>query len=380
MKLLYPYNEILPKKTAHDVYVYQNACSLAQEGIDVTLAIGKGSFSPPLLATHYGIEQEPQKLQLLTLPIWRKSGPLRLSWNRIFFRACQAQIKKERPDIVVCSVLKQGAYHFQRKVPGVTYVYELHQLAWYPGMDMAAARQAIQQEKAVLSLADRIVVTTKALKEILLAEPYQLMVPIKVVPLGVRARPLPLPLRTDSTLKLMYVGQLYSGQGLDLLLEAMVKTPDVELEIIGGSPQDLAQMRLLATQLGVAERVFFHGFCSPKDLDDLVAMADAFVAPFHATGKMAHVAHTKLYEYARWGRPVIAPALPVVEEHFPGGKGLLAFTPDSATSLAEQINRLKDTARRQMAQKEIVNVGKNFSWEHRASQYSKYLATLCSAL
>src|SRR5262249_55901950 len=126
-------------------------------------------------------------------------------------------------------------------------------------------------------------------------------------------------------------------------------------------------------KLAISERVDFLGFIAPCQLPSFVKEAHAFVAPFEKTGRMPFVAHTKLFEYAAWGRPFIAPRLPIVEEHFPDGKGVLLFEPGNPQSLAECITALKHEPTRRKLQEEIALFSGTFSWQTRAEAYASLL-------
>jgi len=356
--LIYPYNEILPKRSAHDVYIVQECAALARSGMDVTLLCGKGSLPPEELRAHYKVGSFP----IHYLPIVRKNNLLRISWNLPFFFFTQRVIEKRRPDFVFLSVLKQGEYHLKRKVPQVRYVYEVHQLQHYPNSIGKTA--LFERERQMLRRADLITVTTEALKEILQSAPYSIEGPIVVIPLAVEAKPLPPPRRGEE-LCLGYVGQLYEEQGVDLLLAALAKTARVRLKVVGGKPKEIAALKSVAGRLGVLERVEFLGFIAPNALPSHLQDVDAFVAPFTGQGRMPYVAHTKLFEYAEWGRPFIAPDLPVVREHFE--KGVIFFEVGNANSLAEAIEQMAE--KKLQLQKEVGVYAGRFGWEKRAKDY-----------
>ena len=376
MRIIYPYNEILPKKSAHDVYIARNCAALGKAGCDVVVLCGAGSLSPERLISHYQL-QGVERLRWQTLPILRKNFGLPLTWNTLFFWASQREIGRSRPDWVAMSVRKQGDYHLQRKVPGVKYLYEIHELAWYPGRDLKEPKTArtLELERLLLSRADAVTVTTAALKEILQGAPYQLKVPIQVVPLAVDFEALPAPGPLSGDLHVMYVGQMYPGQGVDLLLKALAGTRGIRLTLVGGKPDEVAALRQLAGSLGVEARVEFAGFRSPSELPVLVAGAQALVAPFSASGRMPYVAHTKLLEYAAWQRPVLAPDLPVVREHFAAGHGWLPFQADDVESLAAAMQALTEPATyRRLCAGCLEHRG--LSWSERSIMLTEFLNSI----
>lgn len=358
MRLFYPYNEILPKKKAHDVFIFQECSSLAKAGAEVTLLCGKGSAEDASLFEHYNVAT---RFQIKRLPCIRKNNPLGISWNLPFFYFSNREIEKKRPDVVILSVLKQAHFALRHKVEGVTYLYEVHELAAYPGRAYDFSK--LQLEKEVFAGCDLITVTTQALKEILLEAPYFVTCPIAVVPLGVNASTLAPPQNGPFTL--FYVGQLYKEQGLQLLLEALSLVEEVTLKIVGGKEDEIQALRKLN------DRVEFLGFQKPVQLHSLLGQAHSFVAPFLAEGRMPFVAHTKLAEYVEWGRPVIAPDLEVSREHFPKSKGALFFEPGNARSLAQAIEKMK--VEKERLQEEILTLQGSSTWNKRAANYLSLL-------
>ncbi len=362
MRIIYPYNEILPKRSAHDVFIFDSCAALATQGMDVSLLCGKGSASD--LFDHYAVP--PHCFSIQRLPIVRKNNLFNISWNTPFFFCVQRQIRRIRPDWVIMSVPKQAAYHLARKISHVRYLYEVHQLAYYPDMETLPSTFHVEQQ--LLQRADLITVTTQALKKILLAPPYSIQIPIEVVPLAVKKEPLPPP-ESGEPLTLMYIGQLYAGQGLPHLLEAVSQVEGVQLKVVGGKQDEIAHLKKRHAQ------VEFLGYIPPGEVCAVAQQADAFVAPFEPTGRMPYVAHTKLFEYARMGRPFIAPKMPVVEEHFTNGEGVLLYEPGNTEDLVKKMRLLKDAKTREHLQKQILNYKTAFSWEARATRYSELLNT-----
>lgn len=367
MTIVYPYNEILPKRAAHDCFIFNECAALADLGKPVTLLCGKGSLPDSQLFEYYGIKNK--SFQIQSLPIIRKNNPFNLSWNLPFFFATQKYLFQTKPSWVMLSVRKQGAYHLQRKISGIRYLYEVHELASYPPHG-----DGIPIDKQMLEKADLITVTTAMLKEILLLPPYCLKNPIEIVPLAVKCHSLPPP-PSSGPLHLIYVGQLYAGQGIPTLLSACAQTEGVTLTIIGGKQNEITLLKKEAHALGIDERVIFRGFVSPNELAVCVQEAHAFVAPFDNSGRMPFVAHTKLFEYAHWGRPIVAPKLLIVEEHFQKG-GILLYEAGNPCSLAKAMTSLKEKNLRDRLQSEIEGYAGRFSWDRRSQHYQKCMTYL----
>ena len=116
--------------------------------------------------------------------------------------------------------------------------------------------------------------------------------------LGERALPTGAP-----TIDLLYVGQLIRGKGVQLLLQAMsrLKSPRT-LDIVGTGNME-GELKALAAQLGLGERVRFNGF--QQDPLDWMRRAACVVVPSFWQEPYGLVAA----EAVALGRPVVAFAI-----------------------------------------------------------------------
>ncbi len=102
----------------------------------------------------------------------------------------------------------------------------------------------------------------------------------------------------------LYVGNLESYQGVDLLLESLARLPrsDLRLVVIGGPDGAVAARRRQAEALGLADRVRFVGPRPLRDLGSYLAQADLLVSPRLRGGNTP----MKIYSYLASGRPILA--------------------------------------------------------------------------
>lgn len=108
----------------------------------------------------------------------------------------------------------------------------------------------------------------------------------------------------------MYVGNLQSYQGIDLLLDsfrrALREVPDAKLVVIGGDEESLRQYQARAADLGIGDAVRFLGPRPVERLGAYLRRATVLVSP------RIHGENTpmKVYSYLDSGRPVLATRLP----------------------------------------------------------------------
>ncbi|HKQ25288.1 MAG TPA: glycosyltransferase family 4 protein [Burkholderiales bacterium] len=132
---------------------------------------------------------------------------------------------------------------------------------------------------------------------------------------------------------LLSVGNLVPLKGHDLAIRALRLLPEMDLVIIGDGPERTA-LGVLAHELGVADRVTFHGVMGQEDLRHYFGAADALVLASSREG-WANV----LLESMACGTPVIASRV--------GGTPEVVTAPEAGLMMAERTpEALADAVRR----------------------------------
>ena len=133
-----------------------------------------------------------------------------------------------------------------------------------------------------------------------------------------------LPARREGLVRVVFLGQLVERKGLDVLIEAFARVgAPAELLIAGGDwsasgyPE---QLRALAHQLGVADRIHFENH--RQDVGAVLSTADIFVLPSRSDARPRSI-----IEAMSLGIPVVAsdvggiPSLVLHEQYGPAGAG-----------------------------------------------------------
>ncbi|WP_447968837.1 glycosyltransferase family 4 protein [Nitrospira sp. M1] len=131
-------------------------------------------------------------------------------------------------------------------------------------------------------------------------------------------------------LRVMYVGNLESYQGIDLLLDSFsllsLQVDHVDLVIVGGATADIQKYQQKSYNLGMQERVSFLGPKPIYRLASFLAEADILVSP-RIKGNNTPM---KLYSYLQSGKPIVATNLPTHTQVLNEEVGVLAEpSPDS---------------------------------------------------
>lgn len=206
------------------------------------------------------------------------------------------------------------------------------------------------QERLSILVATRVVTVNDALGDRLVAIgiPRSRLLVVPNAPSLARFDPGAVPARpfmSDGSLRLVYAGALSPIYELDVVLEAMAilrrdrPTLPVCLDLYG---RDFAEVPLRdrAAELGVADRVTFHGRVPIEAVPAAIAAADVGLAPTRQSTFTDYSLSTKAFEYAAMGKPVVASRLPMVERVF--GEDVVTYAPGDADDLALVLLRLVD--------------------------------------
>jgi glycosyltransferase involved in cell wall biosynthesis len=104
----------------------------------------------------------------------------------------------------------------------------------------------------------------------------------------------------------LYSGNFESYQGVELLVDAASRVPDVQLLFMGGEPHQIEALRLRASGLGAGERCLFSGKRPPYELPAFLAVADVLVSP-RIQGENTPF---KVFTYLASGTPLVATRIP----------------------------------------------------------------------
>jgi glycosyltransferase involved in cell wall biosynthesis len=237
----------------------------------------------------------------------------------------------------------------------------------------------LAQERLAIALAQQVLTVNEALRErlIKLGVPASKVAVVPNTPAIGRFDPSAHPQRRfmqDSTLRLAYAGALSPIYELDVTVQALrtlrAERPDlpITLDLYG---RDFSEVPLVeqAAQLGLADRVRFHGRIPLEDVPAALAAADVGIAPTRRSSFTDFSLSTKIFEYAAMDKPVVASALPMVADTFDRGS-ISTYEPGNQDSLAKAILRLvDDPAAREAQVARASEIVKRMAWEREAPRY-----------
>lgn len=112
--------------------------------------------------------------------------------------------------------------------------------------------------------------------------------------------------------KIVYVGTLARVRRMGVIIEAFrlvrQRNPNAHLVMVGDgmTPDERAELEMLAQRFGLTEAVTFTGFVPMEEAWNHAASAEVCLSPFYPTFVLRSTSPTKLVEYMALGRPVVA--------------------------------------------------------------------------
>ena len=140
-----------------------------------------------------------------------------------------------------------------------------------------------------------------------------------------------------------FIGSFYAYEGLDVLLRAVPKLiarmPDLRVLLVGGGPQD-AQLRQLAQDLNIADKVVFTGRVPHEQVNMYYDLLDVLVYPRMSMRLTDLVTPLKPLEAMAQGRILAASDVGGHLELIADGKTGVLFAADDPDSLATRVGDL----------------------------------------
>lgn len=203
--------------------------------------------------------------------------------------------------------------------------------------DQRATPQRIAS-RLTLKRAKAIVVPSRA-HIALCTELDRLESKVVVIPFGIdetRWAEVP-PEPASGPIRALFIGRLVRYKGVDILLRALERVPDLRLDIVGTGPE-APRLRTLAQALAVTDRVRWYGEYPDEDIPRRMAESHFLVLPSVTSEEMFGLAAV---EAMAAGRPVITTDLPsgVREVNSHGHTGLVVPLRDP-DALAQAMSKL----------------------------------------
>jgi glycosyltransferase involved in cell wall biosynthesis len=179
----------------------------------------------------------------------------------------------------------------------------------------------------------------------------------------------------NNTTRCGYVGNLYTGKGLEILVPLAQRCPSVDFHVFGGKEEDVFAWRR-KPEVENRPNLFFHGFVQPSETDSVRAACDMLIAPYqplvHGVGGGTNIADwmspLKLFEYMASGKAILASDLPVLREILRDRENSLLCPPQDLDAWVAAVEWVRDQPEdaRQIGQRALSEFSARYSWRARA--------------
>ncbi len=389
MRLAYLYPEHLGRPDARVLQVAATCRALAQSGVELHLICGWFSGLKQRLA-ELGLVGVPG-LQVHGVAMWQPGPGLRVpfSWGGLYQAAACKQLGRlvgQGLDSVLVRHLKLAAYLLPRiKEMGTPLIFEAHEFFSQTATEEGAAGAKVAAleatERQVLLGVERVIAISRPLASAL--ETFGVPGPVAVAPSGVDESFFKVDGAERQNDLAAYAGGLGPWKGVDLLLEAMAKTPELWVEVLGGQEGNADWQRLndVAARLDLGGRLTMRPRAGQDAVRELLSRAGIAVWP--GTGRQRIAAEftspLKLFEYLAAGCAVIAPRVPAAESVLTHAENALLFEPDNAGSLAEALNQLAgDPDQAKALGRAGRELARAFTWQARAEIIKQVALEACA--
>lgn len=240
------------------------------------------------------------------------------------------------------------------------------------------------QERLACALANAVIVLHERHRQIMIGRgvPAHKLVQVMNCPDERLFRPAGYPLgrRNAGAFRVIHHGGILERYGVDTLVRAVAlarnQIPGITLDLYGDGDYR-PQVEALVAELGLADRVRFHGQQPIERMRDAILAADVGVAPLRQDVFTDCGLPTKLLEYVAVGLPAIASRTATTADYFDDSMVLL-FEPGNAADLAE---KLLAVYRDPEAAQARVQQAHRFTEQHNwAGERARYLALVAQLL
>lgn len=177
-----------------------------------------------------------------------------------------------------------------------------------------------------------------------------------------------------SSFNIGYVGHLYQGRGIELVLQLAEHFPEIGFHLVGGEDKDIEFWKNKVDR----GNVIFYGHVPNGNLDSYYNLFDVVIAPYQDKVSVSGgkgdttnwMSPLKIFEYMAYGKPMIVSNMPVLREVLSDKENCLLCSPTDIKEWIKAVDILKTdlTMRNMLSQKALSDFKDNFTWEKRAKR------------
>jgi glycosyltransferase involved in cell wall biosynthesis len=317
------------------------AAGLVGRGHDVHVVAPNTAYRRVPPATEV-IEDQPMTLHRLPSVRWAPHDWLRFVWPWRAKHYARRVLDAVKPDVVHIQshiVIGRGLAREARR-RGIPIVATNHVMAENildfttlpPVLDKIFVTQAWADAKRTFDMTRAVTTPTRKAADFLESTiDIDSVIPISC---GIDRRNYRADLSPRTANRVLFVGRLTTEKGIDVVLRAIAMLDpalDVTFDIVGGGDQR-KNLEQLTAQLGLTDRVVFHGHASEHDLRALYTRASVF-----AIASVAELQSIATMEAMASGLPVVAADAVALPHLVHDGENGYLFPPGDVDALAARL-------------------------------------------
>ncbi len=374
MKIIYISSSVIPSRAANSIHVMKVCQAFSDLDYEVTLLApnAKQNYEQGVadIYEYYGVKNVFNVIKMPWLT-WLKGKVFLYS----FLSALKA--KTESADLVFCRDFYGAVF---ASLLGKKVVYESHTPIGSSdsgSLNVKAFKKLIINNNFV-----SLVVITHSLKEYYLEHYPSLAGKIIVAADG--ADPVSedvVPVKFEHSghrMQVGYVGHLYPGRGVDVIIELASLCKWADFHIIGGAEKDIAYWRDI---VGDASNIIFHGFVTPREAERMRIGCDVLLAPYQQSVAVAGgsgntvqwMSPLKVFEYMAAGKAILCADLEVLHEVLEHDRNALLCEAANAEDWAEKLTLIKDNQQKmtELGHNALSDFSAHYSWYSRVDNIMK---------
>jgi glycosyltransferase involved in cell wall biosynthesis len=336
MKIIYLSGATLPSSRANSVHVMRMCSAMTRAGHSVTLVARHGGVDAhESIFNYYGIDKSSRfNLRLQPLRDWPLLRGLSLSWPLLSYLR-----KRQCPDLFYSRYPTVAAL---ASFLGIKLVFEVH----------AVPTRALDRiiEGVVLSSTNlcRLVTISQVLKDDYSSIRPDLRAKIVVAHDAADPHPVVDPIPDwpgrKSVPQVGYVGSVYPGKGVEIVVQLAQRFPNVDFHIVGGTVEDLARWQPLTSLANLT----LHGHVPHYRLPAYYRQLHIALAPlqrkvsvdFGSSDIGRWTSPLKIFEYMAAGLPIIASDIPTLREVLVDGRTAVLVPPEDVGAWEAALRKL----------------------------------------
>lgn len=362
-KLVYSSTAIVPSTQANSVQVMKMCNALCRYNFNVTLLAGTFPGKKNIdVFDYYGIENKFSIIRKITGSHPGSSFLLSLLYYPMLKRlaASSQDILFYGRDVLALYILAQAG----RKV-----IYETHETV-KKGPRSWAEKNLIKSQNL-----SKIVFISKELRKTY-NEKYGVLLADKKMIVAADAADVPpnfsdsFRLNGDFDFNACYIGGLYKGRGIELILKIASGMPEVGFHLFGGTNKQVCQVRKKSSS-----NVYFYGHINPAQTYKVRNAADVLLMPYqkevmvaqNASDTSRWMSPIKLFEYMSSKKPIISSDNRVLQEVLQHKRNCLLCESNSVKQWIQAINSIKEdrVLYKNIGQTAYDDFIDNYTWDKR---------------